>query len=313
MAVSHANQSDDAAPRRINRRRMLKGLIWSAIASPFVAGAYARWIEPFWVTFTSVPMPIGGLGAGLKGFRIAQFTDPHVGLTPINYLRGVVDSVNRAAPDAVVVTGDVVHHDVTAVLKAASLLARFDAPVYVSFGNHDYVDGASNGWAGDTPLADELAAAIHRAGCVVLRNESATIERDGATLQLIGLEDLWTARYDAPAATRTVKPGVPAIALSHNPDTALDLDALDAPPAWILSGHTHGGQVRMPFYGAPILPIQHWQFDQGSFQLTHSRLYVCRGVGYLRKVRFNCRPQVTTFELTDAGQDPPSPATSTPA
>jgi predicted MPP superfamily phosphohydrolase len=86
------------------------------------------------------------------------------------------------------------------------------------------------------------------------------------------------------------------VALVHNPDA---IDALHNRPChWILSGHTHGGQVRLPLLGAPFLPVRHREYDQGLFKVGEQRLYVNRGLGYLRRVRFNCRPEIAVFQLT---------------
>src|SRR6185437_15002575 len=97
---------------------------------------------------------------------------------------------------------------------------------------------------------------------------------------------------------RGVNYNEPIIALSHNPDTAIELDSFGV--QWTLSGHTHGGQVCVPGYGALILNVQNTEFQQGLIKLANSHLYVSRGVGYLKQVRMFCRPEVPTFVLSRA-------------
>ena len=85
-------------------------------------------------------------------------------------------------------------------------------------------------------------------------------------------------------------------ACAHNPDA---IDYLQAKPwHWLMCGHTHGGQVRIPFLGAPFLPVRNRQYDAGLFHVGDRCLYVNRGLGYLRQIRFNCRPEMTLFTLT---------------
>ena len=88
------------------------------------------------------------------------------------------------------------------------------------------------------------------------------------------------------------------IALSHNPDSFLEL--LDRPASWVLSGHTHGGQVSIPWLGPPLLPVRNRRFASGHHVMGGRNLYVNRGLGWVRKIRFNCPPEITVFELQRA-------------
>jgi predicted MPP superfamily phosphohydrolase len=111
----------------------------------------------------------------------------------------------------------------------------------------------------------------------------------------VGLEDLYTDRFFPAAAFAGVPQGEAKICLSHNPDGTEDL--VPYKPDLILSGHTHGGQIRVPLWGAIKLPTSNKHLDQGWFQLAHGRLYVSRGVGFLARVRFDCRPEIPVFRL----------------
>ena len=200
------------------------------------------------------------------------------------------------------VTGDLVNHNRQWAEPAAKLLAdTFVAagiPTVVSFGNHEFGYARRPGEPADDDLHLFIEATLTARGCVVLRNRSHAVERDGSRLWLVGLDDLWFGHFDPDAAFAGVPPGVPRIVLSHNPDTSPFLDPFA--PDLILSGHTHGGQVRLPVYGAPLLNVADTRHDHGLFDLPNSRLYVSSGVGYIRRVRFNCRPEVPVFRLTRA-------------
>jgi predicted MPP superfamily phosphohydrolase len=283
-------------PSRPSRRRVLRAL-GAGLGLTAVAGVYSWQIEPFWPEFCEIPMDVTALPAAFVGMRITQLTDLHVSdAVPYSYLARVIEEVNRIGPDWVVVTGDVVTHGSYRIDDAARLLARLRAPTVVTFGNHD--DGRLRGVGlAERDVATALESALRAVGCRVLRNASMPIERGSSRIWLVGLEDLWTGRFSPSAALAGVPRSAdePMIALSHNPDTAPALDSYGV--QWILSGHTHGGQVRLPGYGAIMLPVQNRQWQRGLYELSRSKLYVSRGVGFLFQSRFACRPEVPTFTL----------------
>ena len=130
----------------------------------------------------------------------------------------------------------------------------------------------------------------------MLRNERTTVEG----LPLIGCDDLWANRFDPAVAFRDLPAASAALVLSHNPDTVDDPRWVGR--GWVLAGHTHGGQVRLPFVGPLILPVRNRRYAAGEVDLGRGRrLYVSRGVGHLLPVRFGVRPEVTLFTLGAAG------------
>jgi predicted MPP superfamily phosphohydrolase len=178
------------------------------------------------------------------------------------------------------------------------LLATIKAPVIVSFGNHDYAPGTARPktW---TILADPLQRALEARGIVVLRNAAVSTQRGEQRLWFVGLEDLYTTRFSPQLAFREVSRGEAIVALSHNPDSSAWLQNWGV--GLILAGHTHGGQLRIPGLGAPILPLLRRQFEQGLFQLKHGcQMYVSRGVGFLLRARFCCRPELPVIVLRSA-------------
>jgi predicted MPP superfamily phosphohydrolase len=303
----------------ITRRQLLRRTVGVALL-PLAAGGYGSQIEPFWVDYHLQPMPLRRLHPSLAGYRIAQLTDLHVSdIVPMSYLREVVGRVNRLNVDLTVVTGDLVSKQPDHSRYSqpvADLLAELSSPVVVTFGNHDYLVDWQAAGGHATRAADALADALAGRGITVLRNQALWIAGRGKSARpgaaptsqpdpsaqpgfwLVGLDDCWAGQFDPQRAFAGVNLDEPVIALSHNPDTAPVLCAYR--PQWILSGHTHGGQVRVPGWGAPLLPIQNLQYDQGHFDLGHSHLYVSRGVGYLARMRFCCRPEVPVFVLQSA-------------
>lgn len=283
-----------AASPRISRRALIRNWITAATLATVSTG-YTREIEPFWVEEHDLPMPLRNLPASFEGYRIIQLTDLHAsGNVPLDYLQDVVVRTNARKPDLVVVTGDLVTHAIEWVNPICDVLAGLKAPVIVTFGNHDY-DVSSVPLGLPTRVADALEARLLFHGMTVLRNRSAAVTHSDGRLWFAGLEDLWSGRFAPEVAFAGLDPSQPVICLSHNPDTAPALDAYG--PQWILSGHTHGGQVRLPGFGALLVNVQNREYQQGRFQLPHSTLYVSRGVGYLKKVRFMCRPEVPCFVL----------------
>ncbi len=288
------------ARRRLTRRQLLA--LAGGLASLPVGGVYATQVEPFWPRLHELPVPVRDLPAAFAGFRVAHLSDTHAGRVPIGYLAGVVDRVRAMRPDAVLFTGDLTQHQSDAVKPMADLFARFVAdgtPVYASFGNHDYgVDRGPDDPA-DPSLAPTIDAALTSAGCVVLHNRATPVVRGADRLWVVGLEDYWFGKIDPAAAFAGVPTGQPRIALSHNPDTVPLLDPYA--PDLILSGHTHGGQIRLPGYGAIHLNVRNPRHDWGLFPLAGGRhLYVSSGVGFIRRMRFNCRPEVPVLRLERA-------------
>ncbi len=288
---------DSPPAKTLSRRRLFKRFfVYGAL--PIVVGTYAFQIEPFWPEFHEITIPVANLPKSFEGFRIAQLTDLHAGRTPFSYLQKVIARVEQLKPDLVAVTGDLVHHNRGWIPDTSKLLATLSAPVVVSFGNHDYGIYRDNDETADNELPDILQTTLEQNNCLVLRNKSHAIEHADGRLWLVGLDDIWFGQFNAPQAFKDVPADEPAIAMTHNPDTAERVDRHS--PSLILSGHTHGGQVRLPFVGALYLNTTNRKLDQGYFKLRNSPLYVSRGVGYIHRVRFYCRPEIPIFRLTRA-------------
>ncbi|HWD19459.1 MAG TPA: metallophosphoesterase [Verrucomicrobiae bacterium] len=254
----------------MTRRRFLLGAL--ALA-PFVACADAAWLEPEWVRVRRIKV-----GTGTPTARLVHITDiHHKGDTA--YLESVVRQVNKLQPDVVCFTGDIVeeHRYLT---EALAILAKVKAPIYGSPGNHDYWSGADFG---------EIQRSLTRGGGAWLLDAQRNI-LDGK-ICLTGA----TCLQGRPVAPPP-RPGVKNILLAHYPIMAdrLRSQRFDL----ILAGHSHGGQVRIPFFGAVVVPYWVGRYEMGWFETAGGPLYVNPGIGYLvTRVRFCCRPEITVFDV----------------
>ncbi|QDV76387.1 metallophosphoesterase [Botrimarina mediterranea] len=284
--------SPDRQP--LTRRQWLGRIAAGGVTLALGSYAYARRIEPHWVEITHHTMPLMNLSSSLVGKRLVQISDLHVGPVVDNsYLRTVLRSLEELGPDYLVITGDLMSsrraESVDLVIDTLRDSPVIDLPTFIVLGNHDYGEGFRNDF-----VADELVDKVRNLGVTVLRNES--IDIDG--LQIAGCDDRWARRTDLNATFARVDHTRPTICLAHNPDIA-DLPDWSTFGGWILSGHTHGGQCRFPIIGAPVLPIKNKAYARGHVSLNGGRnLYVNRGLGYTRRIRFGVRPEVTVFTLT---------------
>jgi uncharacterized protein len=279
---------------KITRRRFLQAAAATSGLS-LSAGLYTWRVEPHWLQIFERPLPVAHLPNALEGARLAQLSDLHIGpRVDDDYLLDVFARVRAIAPEIVVYTGDFTSYAADVLKHTRRVFAYLPIGSRATFGvlgNHDY----GPGWS-DASNADEITSLARAAGVQILRNETG--EADG--LQVVGLDDLWSKRFDTQAAFARLDGSRAAIALSHNPDS-VDRPGWDKYSGWILAGHTHGGQCKPPFLPPPLLPVQNRRYTSGEFELSGSRrLYINRGVGHLLRVRFNARPEVTLFQLTRA-------------
>ena len=276
------------APRRISRRRFLAG---AGIFAAGVAGD-AFGIEPRWVRASRHDVAVPGLPKGLDGIRIAQLSDLHL---PANRgaAEGTISLIRAERPEIVVLTGDQCETaDGIAELSAFVSETRGSVATLAVLGNWDYRGGS---------VGDVAALAYEAAGAILLVNRHAIIQRGGAALAFVGLDDLLSGKPDLAAASAGVPGDAPVILLAHEPGPTDDPLPPGAPsPILTLAGHTHGGQIRIP--GLPArTPIGSGRFLAGWYQSAWGRLYVSRGIGTADiRARFFCPPEVPIFRLRSA-------------
>lgn len=282
----------------MNRRTFIKKSALGLGGAAAVAGLYTWQLEPFWLEFVNVRMPIRHLPATLEGKTLMQISDVHVGHRfDYRYLIRAFEQAATFQPDFVVYTGDYVTLDGHDKVPYSTLREVLDVAVkgtlgtVAVLGNHDYgVD-----WR-DFKVADRISSMMEEAGIDVLRNERKELEG----LTFVGIDDYWSPNFKPEIALEGYNSGDPCVLLCHNPD-ACDLPVWNGYQGWVLSGHTHGGQCKPPFLRAPILPVSNGRYTAGQFDLFDGRtLYINRAVGHLFQVRFNVRPEITLFQLTRA-------------
>ncbi len=234
-------------------------------------------------------MSLPKLPSAFDGFKIAVLSDFHLHpFTTIELIREAVALANGLQPDLVVLLGDYVDASAEAIHELAPELATLNARfgVFGVLGNHDH-------WKG----AKIVRRALRNSGIAMLENSGIPLTIGRSALFLAGLESAWCGRPDINAALQDRRGDIPTILLIHEPDYA-DTSATDGRIALQLSGHSHGGQVRLPFIGALELPSWGRRYDHGLYHLREMLLYTNRGIGLVDiPVRFNCPPEVTEITL----------------
>ena len=244
-----------------------------------------------------------------NGLRFVIVSDIHQLDPPedIARLKRVVRLMNDEKPDVILLLGDFIGERFNWKRKNASpeaiaaILKELKSArgVFAVLGNHDW-------WHG----GDAVRKALEDVGIKVLENESAELSVNGKKLNLIGLPDRIT-RGRMLNTGGLPDAALPAIVLSHNPDY---FEELKLPYEFMLAGHTHGGQVQLPWIGALIVPSKYGaKYASGFFEDGGRKLFVTRGTGTsIIKARFLCPPEIAVITIRkEAAEDNPSPAAST--
>jgi predicted MPP superfamily phosphohydrolase len=279
-------------------KRFLSRIVLVTAAALVVPALWALWLEP--ASLSIAEHRIGLDWPHARPLRLAVLTDLHVG-SPFNglsKLRDAVDRTNAASPDIVCILGDLVIQGVVggrfvtpeAIAQELQRLRPRAATVAV-LGNHD-------GWLDHARVRHALVGA----GITMVEDTAIKLATDGGPVWMAGVSDLWTGRHDLDAALSAVAAdGAPVVLLSHNPDI---FPSVPHRVALTLAGHTHGGQVRLPFVGAPIVPSRFGQrFASGHVVEGGRHLFVATGVGTsILPVRFRVPPSVTLLTLAPAAR-----------
>jgi len=272
---------------RISRRAFIGAT--AAVAGAAVLGGDMFVVEPRRLQISRHTLPLRGLASGLDGMRIAHLTDVHL---PANraVARETLAALAVERPEIVVITGDICETaNAAADLTAFAREARGTVATVATLGNWEYRGGLGG---------DVGRNAYAAAGVPLLVNAHFTIEAGGGALSLVGIDDLVAGSPDPGAALAERPAGVPEIWLTHAPELADRLSpALPARPAAILTGHTHGGQIRIP--GLPAYtPVGSGRFLAGWYRDTFAPLYVSRGIGTADvRARLFCPPELPIFTL----------------
>jgi len=265
-----------------------------AIAAAALAATayYARHVAPYRPVLERVDIPVPAAALGLVRTRIGFVTDTHLGPAMSRAdIERAIQLLLDAHPDLILFGGDYLCESPRSIPDAAAILAEAaNAAPYggiAVLGNHDYSNGA-----------DRVAACLERLGVCVPRNAAVPVSLDRGCLWVVGLDDAILGRPDPEAAFRDVPAGAPVIALWHEPDWAEQTAQRGA--FLQLSGHSHGGQVRLPRLGPLAAPSGGRRFVAGTHHAAEMPVYTSRGVGVYRPpVRFRCPPEVTLITLVE--------------
>ena len=273
--------------------------------APLIAGAYGRYVELRSPRRDVISVPVPPGHERLSGLLIAFLTDLHFGpFIGQPETERMVTLAMEAHPDLVLLGGDFISESPRYAGDMAAILGPLVAPArlgsYAVLGNHDLSSDR-------TAVVDALT----RHGITVLDNEAVRLETEHGPLWLVGLDDTILGNPAPASAFRAVPPGDAVIVLWHEPDDAAI--AAEHGAFLQLSGHTHGGQVRLPFVGPLVLPPGGRKYPAGTYQLAGMTLYVSRGMGaYRPPLRLNCPPEVTLVRLAPPPPVPGGSASSGP-
>jgi hypothetical protein len=260
--------------------------------------AYAFGVEPLWLQKTRPRIHVRGLPPGLEGFRIALLTDMHAGAgTPLSLIRRACRMAMEDEPHLIALTGDFAADDAPGFGRVLEAMEELRAPfgVYAVPGNHDYIVGIDT-WHrqfAEHPVIRDLT------------NRARMLDVGGARLCVAGVDDLSRGRPSLDALPPPERRDF-TLLLAHDPDQAerarRTYDRVDL----IVSGHTHAGQVRLPWVGALQNPAERPElYEEGLRRRPWTQVYTSRGVGTVHiPVRFLCRPEVAVLRLTGAPRPP---------
>lgn len=253
-------------------------------------------VEAHMLLIRRIETRISGLPVEWEGGTVIQLSDPHLGY-PSPAAWRAIDTVRTEHPDLVVVAGDVAdsHSSIPVVLAWAKQLCQAaGVPVVYVPGNHEH-------WRFDDGGAmPQFLDQLRQAGFVVLENESTRISRrsGGSPLAIVGLDDSYSHHMDVEAGFSGLAAGEQAIVLEHCPDDVTSIVA-SGHASLVLTGHTHGGQVRLPLWGDRLTAaLEGSPFVRGPYQVGGVPLYVSQGLGMsILPIRLFCPPEVTVFTL----------------
>jgi predicted MPP superfamily phosphohydrolase len=279
-------------PNLPTRRQFLRGLVAAPLVGVSATAAYTRLIEPYAYWISETDIFIRDLPERFEGFRITQLTDIHHSrILGINEVQRVVALAQHTKPDLFVLTGDYSTSYRRYIEPCAEALARLSAPegVWAVLGNHDHYT--------DPELTTR---ALRRHHIAVLDNAHTVLRRGPDSLQLSGIDDWTWNAVDWTRAFSGLQAGTPTILLSHQP-TVLDLEQTSK-VSLIISGHTHGGQLKFPWLGAPArFATTHLKYARGLFRRGDTQLYVSSGTGVIGlPLRFGVRPEIAVLRLRRA-------------
>lgn len=248
-----------------------------------------------WVDIVQLDLELPRLPSMFRGYRIVQISDLHIGTwMTIEKLEGTIEMVNRLSPDLIAITGDFVsHHPQKHLGGIKHALKRLKAKdtVLAVLGNHDH-------WTDAALIRSELV----EAGIEVLCNQIYSINRKHNRIHIAGVDDYYVQKDQLDVVLAQLPADELSILLVHEPDffeKSVETGAFDLQ----ISGHSHGGQILLPYIGPLYLPKYGRNYPSGLYKVNGMYLYTNRGLGTAElQVRLNCPPEITLFCLQAPGQ-----------
>ncbi|RDU38401.1 metallophosphoesterase [Neobacillus piezotolerans] len=288
--------------KKQSRRTFLKTLLGGTLAV-FGLGSggyfYAREIEPILLDIQTHVIAHSLIPAQLDGIRIILFSDTHIGFQyTLERLNTLARKINNQRPDIIIFSGDLMDepNKYESAQAIVPILKGLDAPLgkYAIYGNHDH-----GGYG--TKLYKTLMDA---SGFTTLVNENVAVTRNGQSIYLAGIDDAMLGKPDIESSVKNIPQGAYKILLSHAPDLADDASRFGFHLQ--LSGHSHGGQIKIPFFGALVKPPFAEKYHEGFYTIAGDdplTLYVNRGLGTTRlPFRFMSKPELTVFTLKKSSE-----------
>jgi uncharacterized protein len=264
-----------------------------AIAILFATSVYGRGVEPRWFNLKTIDVQIAGLNPAFEGYRIVQLSDIHArsGVMDRQQLEKVANIANQQHPNLIALTGDyITDHPEKAEEMLTSTFRQLKATdgIVAIMGNHDREEKDDN-----VPLERAFAQAKVK----LLKNAVHSIDKDGHKLNIAGVDDVFFKYADLPLTISQLPETGTNILLAHEPDF-VDTTAATHKFALQLSGHSHGGQIVIPFVPR-LLPHMARKYVSGHHTIDGTQLYVSSGVGTtgLPQARINCRPEISVIVL----------------
>jgi predicted MPP superfamily phosphohydrolase len=278
--------------KTMSRRSFLTkgGKILIGLLATGAIGAYPFIGERFWYQIKQVHLSINKLPTPFEGLKVVQFSDIHFGFYyGVKQFRRVATLINELKPDMLFFTGDLVHQEWPDLPSAIPLLKQLRAPrggKWAVLGNHDFMP------------KEQVIQALRDSQFTVLRNSCGFITRGAERLYIAGLKDVLYENPNLEEAMQQLSDQDCVLLLAHEPDIA-DLSSRYGFAAQF-SGHSHGGQVRLPIYGSVVTSELAKKYVDGLYEIGENKmpLYVNRGIGTTQvPIRLFCRPEITVFYL----------------
>jgi predicted MPP superfamily phosphohydrolase len=281
------DQVSEAASNPVNlgRRRFLQAGVGGLAAAPLVFAGYGAAYAANAYEVEELTLPFG------RSLRVAQLTDIHAGIYMTrDQMRRYADQVIALRPDLFVLTGDFISNSMVFLPGCVEEMARVRARygTFATLGNHEHLWGKPS----------EVQAILREHGILLLNNMHQLIPSVQGPFAIAGIDDLVSGTPDLEVALKGLSPAIPTLLLSHHPEIFPQAAAYGIPLT--LSGHYHGGQIKLSLPGKDISMAHFWTpYPEGLYRINTSHLYVSRGIGTtFTPVRLNAPPEVTVFHLT---------------